>query len=135
MLLKTKTRHGRRGALAGRRDLAGVEAVADGGDGKLSSRKSWFSGVIGGGGGNDAGVIVIGGAEEGKGSGGGGIAAVRRRRLPGPGPGRGQRAGPLEQFRLLLSRSWRQVNRAKFANVTRVRTTTKTILVTIIKTK
>lgn len=30
------------------------------------------------------------------------------------------RAGPMEQFRLLLSRSWRQVNRAKFANITRV---------------
>lgn len=32
------------------------------------------------------------------------------------------KAGPLEQFRLLLARSWRQVNRAKFANATRVRT-------------
>ena len=34
---------------------------------------------------------------------------------------RSQRAGPVEQFRLLLARSWRQVNRAKFANMTRVR--------------
>lgn len=32
------------------------------------------------------------------------------------------KAGPLEQFRLLLARSWRQVNRAKFANATRVST-------------
>ncbi|CAN0023380.1 unnamed protein product, partial [Sphacelaria rigidula] len=36
------------------------------------------------------------------------------------GHGRRGRAGPLEQFRLLLARSWRQVNRAKFANITRV---------------
>lgn len=34
---------------------------------------------------------------------------------------RRRRAGLVEQFRLLLSRSWRQVNRAKFANMTRVR--------------
>lgn len=36
-------------------------------------------------------------------------------------PGSKHRAGPVEQFRLLLARSWRQVNRAKFANATRVR--------------
>lgn len=48
----------------------------------------------------------------------------RRGRRPGQGHGRGlvrrQRAGFVEQFRLLLARSWRQVNRAKFANITRV---------------
>eukprot|EP00752_Nemacystus_decipiens_P009766 g8722.t1 len=44
---------------------------------------------------------------------GGDAAAITR------SPGEGK-AGPLEQFRLLLARSWRQVNRAKFANATRV---------------
>lgn len=44
-----------------------------------------------------------------------GSKAVRRRGGDGV-----ERAGAMEQFRLLLARSWRQVNRAKFANATRV---------------
>lgn len=51
-----------------------------------------------------------------------GAAAKDVRRAKRGAGGRGEGPGPMEQFRLLLARSWRQVNRAKFANATRVRT-------------
>ncbi|CAM9357176.1 unnamed protein product [Scytosiphon promiscuus] len=45
---------------------------------------------------------------------------VSRARKGAKNGGRAHGAGPLEQFKLLMARSWRQVNRAKFANATRV---------------
>ncbi len=53
---------------------------------------------------------------------GGALSTAKRARRRSGAVGKKERkAGPLEQFRLLMARSWRQVNRAKFANATRVR--------------
>ena len=74
----------------------------------ISLVRSWRNRWLGG---NEALTRVHAGKESAQGMGGALVVKPRIRR----------RAGLVEQFRLLLSRSWRQVNRAKFANMTRVR--------------
>ncbi|CAM9887442.1 unnamed protein product [Ascophyllum nodosum] len=73
----------------------------------ISLVRSWRNRWLGG---NEALTRVHAGKESAQGMGGALVVKPRIRR----------RAGLVEQFRLLLSRSWRQVNRAKFANMTRV---------------